>query len=147
MNASVDFNGKKEFVKMGSYGIGVSRLVGAIIEAKYDDTKEIMKWPMTVSPYDCCILPIINKNDNLNLEKANNIYNALIENKIDVLIDDTEENLSSKIKKFNLLGIPFQIIIGNNFNQQKIEFKEINEEPKYISLENIIKILKSKKIN
>lgn len=147
MNASVDFNGKKEFVKMGSYGIGVSRLVGAIIEAKYDDTKEIMKWPMTVSPYDCCILPIINKNDNSNLEKANNIYNALIENKIDVLIDDTEENLSSKIKKFNLLGIPFQIIIGNNFNQQKIEFKEINEEPKYISLENIIKILKSKKIN
>ena len=53
MNASVDFNGKKEFVKMGSYGVGVSRLVGAIIEAKYDDKNEIMKWPISVSPYDC----------------------------------------------------------------------------------------------
>ena len=63
MNASVDYNGKKEFVKMGSYGIGVSRLVGAIIEAKYDEKNEIMKWPMSVSPYDCSILPIINKSD------------------------------------------------------------------------------------
>jgi len=45
MNAAVDFQGKKEFVKMGSYGVGVSRLVGAIIEAKYDDKNEIMKWP------------------------------------------------------------------------------------------------------
>ena len=53
MSAAVDFNGKKEFVKMGSYGIGVSRLVGAIIEAKYDDKNEIMKWPISVSP---CLL-------------------------------------------------------------------------------------------
>ena len=60
MNASVDFNGKKEFVKMGSYGIGVSRLVGAIIEAKYDDKNEIMKWPISVSPYHVAILPMIN---------------------------------------------------------------------------------------
>ena len=45
-SASVDLpGGKKDFVKMGSYGIGVSRLVGAIIEAKYDDKNEIMKWP------------------------------------------------------------------------------------------------------
>jgi prolyl-tRNA synthetase len=145
MNASVDYNGKKEFVKMGSYGIGVSRLVGAIIEAKYDDKNEIMKWPISVSPYHCAILPIINKNDNSNLEKANNIYNNLKKNNIDVLIDDTDENLSSKIKKFNLLGIPFQIIIGKNFNEQKIEFKEINKEPVFISLEEIIKTLNNKK--
>tara|TARA_Y100000591_G_scaffold90425_1_gene76414 strand:- start:3121 stop:3981 length:861 start_codon:yes stop_codon:yes gene_type:complete len=147
MNASVDYNGKKEFVKMGSYGIGVSRLVGAIIEAKYDDKNEIMKWPISVSPYDCSILPIINKNDKSNLEKAKNIYNVLIKNNLDVLIDDTEENLSSKIKKFNLLGIPYQIIIGNNFNDKKIEFKEIQNDPIFISLEEIIKIIKNKKLN
>ena len=130
---------------MGSYGIGVSRLVGAIIEAKYDDKNEIMKWPMSVSPYDCSILPIINKNDNSNLEKATNIYNTLKKNNLDILIDDTDENLSSKIKKFNLLGIPFQIIIGKNFNEQKIEFKEVDKDPIFISLEKIIKIIKSKK--
>ena len=145
MNASVDYNGKKEFVKMGSYGIGVSRLVGAIIEAKYDDKKEIMKWPLSVSPYDCSILPIINKNDNSNLEKALNIYNILKKNSLDVLIDDTDENLSSKMKKFNLLGIPYQIIIGKNFNENKIEFKEIDKDPVFISLEEIIKIIKNKK--
>ena len=125
MNASVDFNGKKEFVKMGSYGIGVSRLVGAIIEAKYDDKNEIMKWPMSVSPYDCAIIPMINKNDNSNLEKAINIYNEFKKNNLDVLIiDDTDENLSSKIKKFNLLGIPYQIIIGKNLKEKNLNLKK-----------------------
>ena len=147
MNASVDYNGKKEFVKMGSYGIGVSRLVGAIIEAKYDDKNEIMKWPMSVSPYDCSILPIINKNDNSNLEKGIKIYETLKKNNLDVLIDDTDENLSSKIKKFNLLGIPYQIIIGKNFNEKEIEFKEIGKDAIYVSLEEIIKIIKNKKTN
>ena len=147
MNASVDYNGKKEFVKMGSYGIGVSRLVGAIIEAKYDDKNEIMKWPMSVTPYDCSILPIINKNDNSNLEIGVKIYDTLKKNNLDVLIDDTDENLSSKIKKFNLLGIPYQIIIGKNFNEKKIEFKEIGKDPIFISLEEVIKIIKNKKIN
>ena len=147
MKASVDYNGKKEFVKMGSYGIGVSRLVGAIIEAKYDNKNEIMKWPISVSPYDCSILPITNKNDNSNLEKAINIYKNLQKNNLDILIDDTDENLSSKMKKFNLLGIPYQIIIGNNFNENKIEFKEINNDTKYISLDEIIKIIKNKKVH
>ena len=145
MNANVDYNGKKEFVKMGSYGIGVSRLVGAIIEAKYDEKNEIMKWPLSVSPYDCSILPIINKNDNSNLDRAVNIYNELKKNNLDILIDDTDENISSKIKKFNLLGIPYQIIIGKNFNEQKIEFKEINKEPIFVSLDKIIKILNKNK--
>ena len=64
MDAAVDLpGGKKDFVKMGSYGIGVSRLVGAIIEAKYDDKNEIMKWPLSVAPYDIALIPMINKND------------------------------------------------------------------------------------
>ena len=101
MNAAVDFKGKKEFVKMGSYGIGVSRLVGAIIEAKYDDKQEIMKWPLAVAPHDCAILPLISKNDNTNLEKANNIFEHFKNKQIDTIIDDTVENFSAKIKKFN----------------------------------------------
>ena len=91
------------------------------------------------------ILPIINKNDNSNLDRAVNIYNELKKKDLDVLIDDTDENISSKIKKFNLLGIPYQIIIGKNFNEQTIEFKEINKEPIFVSLDKIIKILNKKK--
>ena len=145
MNASVDFQGKKEFVKMGSYGVGVSRLVGAIIEAKYDDKNEIMKWPISVAPYDCAILPLINKNDNNNLEKAQNIYDFLKKQNIDLIIDDTEENFSSKIKKFNLLGIPFQIMIGNKTEGNKFEFKEVNNKSKNLSIEEIAKFIKQKK--
>ena len=69
MGASVDLpGGKKDFVKMGSYGIGVSRLVGAIIEAKYDDKNEIMKWPLSVAPYDIALIPMINERTK-NIEK------------------------------------------------------------------------------
>ena len=145
MKASVDFQGKKEFVKMGSYGVGVSRLVGAIIEAKYDDKNEIMKWPLSVAPYDCAILPLINKNDNKNLEKANKISEFLKKQNIDFIIDDTDENFSSKIKKFNLLGIPFQIMIGNKTEGDKFEFKEINQDSKNLTIEEITKIIKQKK--
>ena len=145
MNASVDFNGKKEFVKMGSYGVGVSRLVGAIIEAKYDDKNEIMKWPASVSPYDCSVLPLLNKNDNSNLEKSMKIYNFLKNNKIDTILDDTYESISSKMKKFNLIGIPFQIIIGKKSDDDTFEFKKIGEEPKNLKIEEIVKIIKNNK--
>jgi len=145
MNASVDFKGKKEFVKMGSYGIGVSRLVGAIIEAKYDDKKEIMKWPLSVSPYHCAIIPIINKNDNLNLEKSNKINDYLKSKNIDCIIDDTEENISAKIKKFNLIGIPFQLIIGNKSEGDLYEFKEIGKESQRIKIEEIANKINSLK--
>ena len=87
---------------MGSYGIGVSRLVGAIIEAKYDEKNEVMKWPISVAPYDISIIPMINKNDNSALEKANKINLELEKNNIEAIIDDTDENFSSKIKKMNL---------------------------------------------
>ena len=145
MNATVDFQGKKEFVKMGSYGVGVSRLVGAIIEAKYDDKKEIMKWPISVSPYECAILPLINKNDKSNLEKANNISKILEKNNIDFIIDDTDENFSSKIKKFNLIGIPFQIMIGNKNKGNTFEFKEIGKDSMILEIEKIIEIIKTSK--
>jgi len=145
MNASVDFQGKKEFVKMGSYGVGVSRLVGAIIEAKYDDKNEIMKWPISVAPYDCAILPLINKNDTKNLEKAKKISDFFKKENIDFIIDDTDENFSSKIKKFNLIGIPFQIMIGNKTEGDKFEFKEVNQDSKNLTVEEIAKIIKQKK--
>ena len=145
MNASVDFNGKKEFVKMGSYGVGVSRLVGAIIEAKYDEKNEIMKWPTSVSPYDCSIIPLLNKNDKSNLEKSMKIYNFLKNNKIDTILDDTYESISSKMKKFNLIGIPFQIIIGKKSDEETFEFKKIGEEPKNLKIEEIVKIIKNNK--
>jgi len=142
LNASVDLpEGKKDFVKMGSYGIGVSRLVGAIIEAKYDDKEEIMKWPFAIAPFELAILPMINKNDNSTLEKANKIFEFFNVNSIDAIIDDMDENLSSKIKKFNLIGVPYQIIIGKKSDGDLLEFKEIGKDPQNLTLDQILKIL------
>ena len=147
MGASVDLpGGKKDFVKMGSYGVGVSRLVGAIIEAKYDEKNEIMKWPISIAPFEVSIIPMINKNDQSALEKANNINNKLIKNKIESIIDDTDENLSSKIKKMNLIGSPFQIIIGKQTDGDLVEFKETGKDSKKMKLEDVIKIIKEQKV-
>ena len=144
LKASVDLqDGKKTDVKMGSYGIGVSRLVGAIIEAKFNNN--IMKWPYSISPFDVAVIPMINKNDDTNLIKAENIYNKLKKNNIDVLLDDTDENISSKLKKFDLIGVPYQIILGKNSEQDLLEFKEIDKEAKQLSINEIIKILTTKK--
>jgi len=146
MGASVDLpGGKKDFVKMGSYGIGVSRLVGAIIEAKYDEKNEIMKWPISVAPYDIGIIPMINKNDDSALEKANKINSELKKNKIDAIIDDTDENFSSKIKKMNLIGTPYQIIIGKQTDGDSIEFKEVGKETQKLKIAEIIEIIKKQK--
>ena len=148
MGGSVDLpEGKKDFVKMGSYGIGVSRLVGAIIEAKYDSKNEVMKWPISVAPYDISIIPMINKNETSALDKSNKINLELEKNNIEALIDDTDENLSSKIKKMNLIGAPYQIIIGKQTEGNLLEFKEIGEETQKKSLEEIIKIIKERKAN
>jgi prolyl-tRNA synthetase len=142
LNAAVDLpGGKKDFVKMGSYGIGVSRLVGAIIEAKYNDKEEIMKWPFSIAPYEIAIIPMINKNDTTALEKASNIFEHFKANNIDAIIDDTDENISSKIKKFNLIGVPHQIILGKKSEGDLLEYKEIGKDPKNLKIEEIVKLL------
>ena len=136
MNCLIDDrSGKKVFVKMGSYGIGVSRLVGAIIEAKY--TSEVMKWPKSVSPFDVVIIPSISKNNKENLEKGEKIYKELKKQNIDVLFDDVDENMSNKFKKHDLIGIPYQIILGSKSEGDNFEFKELNGASEILGLEKI----------
>ncbi len=136
MNCLIDDkSGKKISVKMGSYGIGVSRLVAAIIEAKYN--KDIMKWPKSVTPFDVVIIPSISKNNKENLEKAEKVYNELKKQNIDVLLDDVDENMSNKLKKHDLIGVPYQIIIGSKSEGDNFEFKELNSKSEILSLKNI----------
>ena len=141
MNCLIDDkSGKKISVKMGSYGIGVSRLVGAAIEANYSNG--IMKWPKPISPFDVVIIPSISKNSKEHLQKAEKIYQDLKKQNIDVLLDDVDENMSNKFKKHDLIGIPFQIIIGSKSEENKFEFKELNSKSEMLSLEDINSKLK-----
>jgi prolyl-tRNA synthetase len=126
-------------VKMGSYGVGVSRLVGAIIEAKYNN--EIMIWPNSIAPFQVAIIPNVKKNDKSNLEKAEKLYKSLKKQSIDVLLDDTDESLSYKFKKFDLLGIPNQIIVGSKSTDDKFEFKKPGMQSENLKIQEIIKKL------
>jgi len=142
MNCLIDEKeGKKTSVKMGSYGIGVSRLVAATIEANYNNN--VMKWPKSISPFDAVIIPSIAKNNKENLEKAIKIYNELKKQNIDVLLDDVDENMSNKFKKHDLIGIPYQIILGSKSKGVDLEFKELNSTTEILSLDKIKNKLKS----
>ena len=97
---------------------------------------EIMKWPFSVAPYELAIIPMINKNDTSALAKASvNFLNIFQKNNIDTIIDDTDENLSSKIKKFNLIGVPYQIIIGKKTDGEMLEFKEIGKDSQNLTID------------
>ena len=81
------------------------------------------------------------QNNNAFGETIDYFYKTFKNKNIDVILDDTDENFSSKIKKFNLIGAPYQIILGKKSDGLKIEFLEIGKEPQYLTLEQITKIL------
>ena len=140
MKATVNSSsGANITVEMGSYGIGVSRLVGAIVEANYNDN--IMKWPTSVTPFHVAIINLGKKNDNDTKEKSQKIYEKLQEKSFDVLLDDTDESPASKFKNFDLIGVPYQIIIGSKQGPDEYEFKEVGFDKQIVSLEFIIKKL------
>jgi len=142
LNCLVDHQeGKKVPVKMGSYGIGVSRLVGALIETNFQN--DIMKWPKSVSPYDVVIIPNINKINKQSLQISIKVYNDLRKQKIDVLLDDVDENMSAKFKKHDLIGIPYQIIIGSKSEENRFEFKEVGTDAIILNLKEIIEKIKN----
>ena len=135
--------GKNVNVEMGSYGIGVSRLVAAVIEAKF--IEGVMKWPLVISPFDIAIIPLNNKSDTAPLDKARKIYETLKDNSIDVILDDTLESPSSKFKNFDLIGVPYQIIIGSKSSDDKFEFKELNAKTEMLTIDEIVKKIKKLK--
>ena len=90
---------------------------------------------------------MISKNDNSNLIKSQKIYKELIKHNIDVLLDDTDENISAKIKKFNLIGIPYQLIIGKRSEGDYFEFKEIGKESQNLKIEEIVSQINKLKSN
>jgi prolyl-tRNA synthetase len=133
-------SGQNITVEMGSYGIGVSRLVGAIIEANYNNN--VMKWPTTVTPFHVAIIDLGKKSEYETKIKSQNVYEKLKENHFDVLLDDTDESPASKFKNFDLIGIPYQIIIGSKQKADEYEFKEVGFDKQIVSLDFIIKKLK-----
>ena len=101
---------------MGSYGIGVSRIPAALIEKS--KKKEGIVWPKSVSPFDTIMLNLSNHNKLVN-DFCDSIYFELKKNGIDVLYDNRNERPGVKFSDAELLGIPFIIIIGKNYLNNK----------------------------
>lgn len=102
-------DGKEHFVSMGSYGIGPSRLIAAIIEASHDDAGII--WPEAVAPFHVALINM-KAGDAACDGAADELYSKLTAAGIDVLYDDTEERAGAKFAIADLIGLPWQIIVG-----------------------------------
>ena len=110
MNACVTGpKGEKIAVEMGSHGIGVSRLVGAIIEASHDEKGII--WPESVAPFFLGLINLNTKDQECN-RVCEEIYEKLTNLEMDVLYDETEERPGVKFAKMDLIGLPWKLVVG-----------------------------------
>ena len=144
MGASVaDETGALVDVHMGSYGIGVSRLVGGIIEASHDDNGII--WPEAVAPFDVAVVNL-KPGDETCDAMAEDMYRKLTEAGKDVLLDDSSERPGAKLAGMDLIGIPQQVIIGPRIAAEgKVEWKARKSgETAQISPEDALNILLGK---
>jgi prolyl-tRNA synthetase len=94
---------------MGSYGVGVSRLVGAIIEASHDEAGIV--WPEAVAPWTVGLVTM-RQDDDTTVVAAENLYERLREAGADVLYDDRDERGGVKLGSMDLIGLPWQLIVG-----------------------------------
>lgn len=133
-----DKNGKENPVVMGSYGIGVERLMAAVVETSHDDNGII--WPESLAPFDVELVDLGEK------KLSGEIYKILVKNGIDVFYDDREEaSAGEKLKDADLLGIPWRIVASEKTaRQEKAEIKKRNEKfVKLVSLGQIVKIIRA----
>jgi len=144
LNAFVqDQNGKNIPVHMGSYGIGVSRLVGAIIEAYHDENG--IKWPLEVAPFKISIINLMPGDQDCDT-KSLEYYEYFMKNNVEVIFDDRICSIGKKLSDNELIGTPFQIIIGKrDLKNNLVEFKNRqNNEIQKISCNDVINFVNNK---
>ena len=128
MNARVLLaDGERKAILMGSYGIGIERLMAAVVEQNHDEFGIV--WPLSVAPYAVVIVPI-NWNDETQRAAATNLYSELLKLGIDVIIDDREERAGVKFNDADLVGIPLRVTIGKKIDSGIVEFKRRSSRDK-----------------
>ncbi len=133
----LDEKGKERPMIMGCYGIGIGRTAAAAIEQNHDDGGII--WPLPLAPFEVEVLPL-NVNDREVKKTAVDIYTALTEAGVDVLIDDRDERAGIKFKDADLIGIPVRVTVGGrNLKDGKVEVKERSaEEPELVKTKDAV---------
>lgn len=142
----LDEHGRQQTIIMGCYGIGVSRLIAAIVEIHHDAAGII--WPAEVSPFDVEILPLQVDNQDMN-RLAVQYYEDLKKEGLEVLLDDREESAGSKFNDADLIGVSLRVTIGKKmFAEGKVEIKErrtgkVSVVEKNRLQENILDLIKN----
>lgn len=135
----LDQNGVSKPFIMGSYGIGISRSISAVVE-QYHDDKGII-WPTSVAPFEV-IITLIKPNDEEQANLAEKIYKELKAKKIDVLLDDRNERPGVKFNYRDLIGIPYRITVGKDAVNSIIEYSTRAEmENKNLDADEAIKLV------
>lgn len=118
----LDEEGIKRNYVMGCYGIGISRVMAAAIEQKYDENGII--WPMSIAPFQVIIVPV-NARDEQQTGYAEDLYQKLQAAGVEVLLDNREERAGVKFKDADLIGIPLRVTLGpKSLKQGKVELKK-----------------------
>ena len=139
----LDEKGETRPMIMGCYGIGISRLMAAIIEGNYDQDGII--WPFSVSPYSALLLPMNMEEKNIQ-ETTEKLYRSLQKNGIDVIMDDRKVSPGVKFKDGDLLGIPLRIVVGKSLKDGKIELKLRREKKtELVKVEDIVQRVKNER--
>lgn len=127
-------------VIMGSYGIGIERIISAIVEQNNDEKGII--WPINVAPYKVAIV-VINPKDEMQSKAGEELYSKLNSLGIDTLIDDREERAGVKFNDIDLIGIPIRITIGKKITENMVEIKLRKEQnAEDCNMENVIERIK-----
>ncbi len=138
----LDENGKEVTPIMGSYGIGLERILTGAIEQNNDERG--MSLPVAIAPFEVVVTPINLKNDEQR-EAAETIYEALRSDSVDVLFDDRAERAGVKFKDAELIGIPFRITIGKRITEGMVELSERSTgESVDVKLEEIASVLRGR---
>ncbi|MDU5083938.1 proline--tRNA ligase [Veillonella sp.] len=123
----LDQNGRPNAMVMGCYGIGVSRTLAATIEQYHDENGII--WPRAIAPFEVVIVPI-NAKDEALMSTSTSIYDTLLNNKVDVLLDDRKDRAGVKFKDADLIGYPLRITVSKNTldsNEVEIRIRKTGE--------------------
>lgn len=123
----LDQNGRPNAMVMGCYGIGVSRTLAAAIEQYHDENGII--WPRAIAPFEVVIVPI-NAKDEALMSTSTSIYDTLLNNKVDVLLDDRKDRAGVKFKDADLIGYPLRITVSKNTldsNEVEIRIRKTGE--------------------
>lgn len=133
-----DETGKPKNMVMGCYGIGITRLLSAIVEQHHDDQGII--WPMSVAPFQVHVIPVSMK-DEQQRNFAGELYHQLLERKYEVLLDDRPEKPGVKFNDADLIGTPIQVVIGRSIQEGMVEIKERGKETVKIPTSEVLEAI------